>query len=356
MRPFHELKAGHCALREDRADDALNHAEAILKQKPGWVKALLLKALALHALDRSDQALQSLSEAEEGAARSHVPFLFQALVWYDLGDWERAARAIGAARLLSHTDDFVTTGLERLIHVKLGEQDVTLAPFAESPGVYNEFVGPRLLYLLEDQIIARRATLPLPRTRWAKLENELPPSQPRSVRTIVPFVCLRVPVLLLQRIFGRSSMPFSAEEAYLRGDIESARRTLAQLTGLSRARKTEVDECSALLSMDLGDLAECLRLLPPRGKEPDPMREFARGYCLFHTEKWRKAERCFADAGSQPISFYFRGLCHVALEHRIAAQHAFTREIRRDDMGIAERITVAGQVLQLFPAAEKVES
>ena len=78
-------------------------------------------------------------------------------------------------------------------------------------------------------------------------------------------------------------------------------------------------------------------------------REFVRGYANLHLAKWRKAERALADAAPQPMAHYFRGLCQVALGHRVEARRAFTREIHRDDIGIAERILIAGRVLGLFP-------
>jgi tetratricopeptide (TPR) repeat protein len=312
-------------------------------------KALQLKALALHELDRSHEALDLLRNVGDAPPEDHVLLLVQALLWFDLGDLEQAARAIGNARLLTHRENFVVRGMERLILSGTGEEGGGLREFATCPSMYNEFVGPRLLLVLEEQVIRHRDSLDLARTRWAKLLEEPPPARPRSWRTHLPFLLLRVPILVLQSVLGRPILPLKVEAAYLRGDAREARRVLLEETPPAVAQKEHVRDWLALLSMDLEEYAEALRHLPPRGKEPDSMREFVRGYCQLHLGKWRKAERAFADAAAQPGAWYYRGLCHVALGDRAGARRAFTREIRRDDIGVAERILIAGRTLKVFP-------
>ncbi len=341
------LRAGQRALRQGRFEEAVRRADELLRLKGSRVKALLLKALALHDLGQSEEALAVLRETGEVASNHHVPLLFQALLWYDLENWEEAMRAIGGARLLSDRDNFVVAGAERLILARNGSDEAPVRNFANCPSTYNEFVGPRILLLLEEKISERRDTLDLPATRWAKLLEDRPEPRPPSWRTRLPFLALRVPVLLLYGLFRRPTMPFRAEAAYLRGDVAEARRIL--IAAAHGAPTEHIAEALALLSLDMEEFSQCLNYLPPRGKEADPMREFVCGYANFHLRKWRKAERAFTDAAPQSMAHYFRGLCLVALGNRVEARQAFTREIYRDDLGIAERILIAGRVLGLFP-------
>ena len=97
---------------------------------------------------------------------------------------------------------------------------------------------------------------------------------------------------------------------------------------------------------DLEDWQSCLNLLPPRAEQPDPSIEYARGYCSLHMGKWPPAEEAFALAASQPLGWYYLGLCRAARGKPREAVRAFEREFRRNDLGLAERIHIACAALQ----------
>lgn len=346
------LRAGNRALGEDKPNEALKHAEALLGAYPRSVRAACLKALALHDLDRSKEALDTLTHAEIFDHTNHTPLLLQAVVRHDLGDWEWAGRAIGAAKLLTHDANFIVAGMERLILARSGERTAPPETMSACPSIYNGFVGPRVLLYLEEQVLGACDTLHQKQCRWARpSEDVIGPVQPRSWRTQLAFASLRLPTLLAYRLCRRPTLPFAAEEAYLRGDCAAARTIVTE----SRAyrRSDYLRECAALLSMDLEEFQTCLNLLPPRAEAPDAQTEYVRGYACFHLSKWQQAEEAFHDAVSQPLGYYFLGLSQAARGNAREALRAFTREHRRNDLGMAERVLIARKTLEYTAAAAK---
>ncbi|HNR99497.1 MAG TPA: hypothetical protein PKX48_06035 [Planctomycetota bacterium] len=344
------LRAGHRALDEGDPQQALECAEALLGVRPKSIRAAGLKALALHGLDRSEEALEVL---EAGAALDpshHLPPLLQAVVRHDLGRWEAAARAIAALKPLTDEADFAAAGLERLILARTGERAPDWKAFGSCPSMYNRFVAPRVLLYVEEQVLARRETLDLKRCRWARpAEDAIGPPQARSWRTDLGFAALRLPVLVVYRLLGRAVMPFRAEEAYLRGDLAAARAAVTADRAYKHSERLR--ECAAFLSMDLEDWQACRKLLPPPAEPPDPVIEHARGRCSLHLGKWAAAEEAFARATSQPLGWYYLGLCRAAGGNPLSAIRAFEREFSRNDLGLAERIHAACLALRDAPAA-----
>ena len=354
MRSSSLLKTAHKALGAGKYEEAAALADKLISQGFKPPKPLFIKALALHELERSTEARALLEEASGIEPRNHFSFLLAALVAYDLGDFDEAARSVENARRLSHQDNFVVSGLRRLIDFKRGGETERLSEFHTCPSVYNELVGPRLLLVLEEAVLKSRDSLDTAKAKWARLEEEKPSPTPRSLRTLIPFVLLRVPVLIIQRLFGRPTMPLQAEEAYLRGDLDEVSRILREEEKNARKkRKTFFRESRALICLNREEFRECLNLLPTREKEPDPFVEFVRGYCLLHTGRWKRAARAFEDAADQPLAHYFRGLCLAAAGKSSEARRAFTLEIRRNDIAIAERILLAGRLLEIFPAGDR---
>ncbi|HAK95603.1 MAG TPA: hypothetical protein DCM87_11505 [Planctomycetes bacterium] len=344
------LRAGHRALCEGAPERALSCAEALVLARPKSIRGACLKALALHDLDRSDEAIRALDQAAALDSSHHLPPLLQAVIRHDLGQWEAAARAIAALKPLTDDADFVATGMERLILARTGERPPDWSAFGACPSMYNGFVGPRVLLYVEEQVLARRESLDLRRCRWARpAEDAIGPPRPRSWRTGLAFAALRIPVLVLYRLLGRPVMPFRAEEAYLRGDLAAARAIVTADRAYKRSE--HLRECAAFLSMDLEDWQACLNLLPPRAEPPDPSIEYARGCCSLHMGKWPPAEDAFAHATSQPLGWYYLGLCRAARDKPREAVRAFEREFRRNDLDLAERIHIACAALRGARAA-----
>ncbi len=339
------LRAGNRALGEDKPHEALKHAEALIAAYPRSVRAACLKALALHELDRSKEALETLAHAEILDPANHTPLLLQAVVRHDLGEWEWAGRAIGAARQLTHDANFIVAGMERLVLARSGERTPPPASMSDCPSIYNGFVGPRVLLYLEECVLAARDRLRLKECRWARpSEDTVGPVVPRSLKNRIAFATLRLPTLLAYRACRRPTMPLAAEEAYLRGDLAAARAIVTEHRAFKR--DPYLRECAALLSMDLEEFQTCLNLLPPRADTPDPQAEYVRGYASLHLGKWQQAEEAFRDAVSQPLGWYFLGLSQAARGNARNAVRAFTREHRRNDLGVAERVFIARKTLE----------
>lgn len=351
MRYTQSLKTGYGLLAAGDAASVVAQAERLVQARPDHVRGYFLLALGQHELDRSDQALATLRRTES-LTESFLPLFLQSVIHYDLDQWHKAARTIGTARLLAHKDNFIVSGMERLILFKNNIDGVTLTPFMASPAIYNRFVGPRLLVYLASEIHKQREDLNLPETLWAKMTFEAPVFQPRTLKTLLPFLAFRLPFLLVLKILGRPTMPLAAEEAYLRCDLKRAKAILkgqGQSLPKNKPWPALLMEALAMLSLDMAEYRDCLKYLPEGAGNDDPASQFIKGFCHFHLDRFKESLKSFDRALAHPMAFFFKGLCHIASGDGRSARRAFSREIHRADINMAERILMGGQLLKIFP-------
>ncbi len=343
------LHKGYRHLHQSDFGEAIRRADELITARPDDPKAYFLKALALHEQGTSTEALTILNESE-ALDRGHFPLFLEAIIQYDTGKWERAARAIGGARQFSHQDNYIAAGMERLILIRENpaDRERLLKRFSGCPSIYNSFVGPRLLCVLEEEIAGRSASLDLQKTSWGMNDSEPRPLRKQSLYTDLCFYCFRLPVLFFKRLLRRHPLPLAAEKAYLRGDLEEARRVLQNeqpKTGTKREKA--VREAIAFLSLELRDFRTCSTMIDDADTAEDPDAAFMKGFSLFHLGRYKQALKILTAAEGHPETFYFRGLCNLRLEQPSPARKEFTRYLRQSDLACADRIYRAGETLGL---------
>ena len=350
MQKHRLLKQGYRAVVGGNPKAALECAEKVLSRQPNCRRACCLKALALHELDRSEEALEVLKPFVENASDSgHLPYFLKAVIELDRGRLQQAADSAGAARLLTHPDNPASAGLVRLTAALQGKDLGLLSEFADSPALYNEFVAPRLLLVLEEQIAARFEPEELKNTYWARYGEDASRTDSAGIGDTLGFWIFRFPVLLLCRILGKPTMPLSAEAAYMRGDVQTALQIVSRLpaTGRTAERRSHY---VALLSFESDQWQECLSALSPEAEKQDPFFRFMRGYCYLRLGKWQKARSVLEELKDlEPAVWYFLGLALLRLGEKNAARRAFTRCFYADDLEAAGRIIIAGRILKIFP-------
>lgn len=140
-----EATQGFIALKEGDYEEALRHADVVLKARPDDSNAMVLKARALTSLPREKEAVTALTTYIAGHPRDRATLDALAAISGRIGD--RKGEEEARARLLALAPDSVNLQIDHATALyALGDRDAARAVTA--PIVQSGKAGPRLMEVL----------------------------------------------------------------------------------------------------------------------------------------------------------------------------------------------------------------